>query len=82
MINPADLESIAKKLVDVLPQGLGQVPEGLESQVKTILSTSLQKLDLVTREEYDIQVGVLSKTRIKLEALEKQLDELQQKIES
>ena len=79
MLNPSDLESIAKKIVDVFPPGLGQIPEGVESQVKGILSSSFQKLDLVTREEFDVQSGVLAKTRAKLEKLEKQVSELESK---
>lgn len=81
MLNPADLESITKKIVDVLPQGLGQIPESVESQVKTMLASSLQKLDLVTREEFDLQTAVLAKTRAKLEALEKQVAELESKLD-
>ena len=80
MLNPSDLESIAKKVADILPQGVGQVPEGVQSQVKAILSSSFAKMDLVTREEFDVQSGVLAKTRAKLEALEKQLTEIEEKL--
>lgn len=80
MLNPADLESIAKKVADVLPQGMGQLPEGIQSQVKAILSSSFAKMDLVTREEFDVQAGVLAKTRAKLEALEAQLAEIESKL--
>jgi len=80
MLNPSDLESIAKKVVDVLPSGLGQLPEGLETQVKSVLSSSMQKMDLVTREEFDVQAGVLAKTRAKLEELEKQVADLEESL--
>jgi len=82
MLNPSDLEAIAKKVADIMPQGLGQVPDGLQSQIKAILSSSFAKMDLVTREEFDIQTGVLAKTRAKLETLEKQLSEIEQKLDS
>lgn len=82
MLNPSDLESIAKKIAEVIPQGAGEVPESIQTQVKAILSSSLAKMDLVTREEFDVQAGVLLKTRMKLEALEKQLAELEQNIAS
>ena len=81
MLNPSDLESIAKKVAEILPQGVGQVPEGVQSQVKAILSSSFAKMDLVTREEFDVQSGVLAKTRAKLEALEKQLAEIEAKLD-
>lgn len=77
MLNPSDLESIAKKVVEVLPEGLGHVPQGVETQIKAILSANLQKLDLVTREEFDVQAGVLAKTRAKLEALEEKVTALE-----
>ncbi len=80
MLNPSDLESLAKKIVEVMPEGLGQVPDGVQSQVKAILSSSFAKMDLVTREEFDVQSGVLAKTRAKLEALEKQVSELESRL--
>ena len=82
MLNPSDLEAIAKKVADIMPQGVGQIPDGLQSQIKAVLSSSFAKMDLVTREEFDVQTGVLSKTRSKLEALEKQLAEIEQKLDS
>lgn len=77
MLNPSQLESVAKKIADAIPQGIGAVPEGVQSQVKAILSSSFEKMDLVSREEFDVQKGVLAKTRAKLEALEKQVAELE-----
>ena len=82
MLNPSDLEAIAKKVADIMPQGVGQIPDGLQSQIKAVLSSSFAKMDLVTREEFDVQTSVLSKTRSKLEALEKQLAEIEQKLDS
>ncbi len=78
MLNPSDLESIAKKIVENIPQGGGGVPESMQNQIKAILSSSLAKMDLVTREEFDVQAGVLAKTRMKLEAIEKLVVELEQ----
>lgn len=77
MINPSNLESIAKKIMESIPQGAGQVPDDIQNQIKAILSSSFAKMDLVTREEFDIQVAVLAKTRAKLEALEKQIEALE-----
>jgi len=71
MLNPGQLEEMAKKIADVIPQGLGQVPIGVQDQVKAILSRTFEKMELVSRQEFDIQAGVLAKTRAKLEALEK-----------
>lgn len=81
MLNPSDIESVAKKIAEILPPGMGQVPEGVQSQVKAILSSAFAKMDLVTREEFDVQSGVLAKTRMKLEALEAQLAEIESKLD-
>ena len=77
MLNPSQLESVAKKIAEIIPEGFGEVPSGVQSQVKTVLASALDKLDLVTCVEFDIQSGVLAKTRSKLEQLEKQVEELE-----
>ena len=52
----------------------------IEKNVKSMMTQGFAKLDLVTREEFDIQTQVLAKTRAKLEALETRLAELEGKI--
>ena len=54
----------------------------MEKSIRTILHNAFDKLELVTREDFEVQSTVLQKTRIKLELLEKQLDELENKIGS
>ncbi len=54
----------------------------LEKNVKALMSQGFAKLDLVTREEFDIQSQVLAKTREKLEALEKRVTDLEAKLKS
>ncbi|NEX63845.1 accessory factor UbiK family protein [Noviherbaspirillum galbum] len=49
----------------------------IEKNVKAFMTQSFSKLDLVTREEFDIQTQVLAKTRAKLEALEARVAELE-----
>lgn len=77
MLNPSQLESVAKKIAEIIPEGFGEVPSGMQSQVKTVLASAFDKMELVTREEFDIQSAVLAKTRSKLEQLEKQVAELE-----
>ena len=77
MLNPNQLEEMAKKIAEIIPQGVGNVPSSIKNQVKVVLSRSLENMDLVSREEFDIQVAVLAKTRQKLEALEKVVSELE-----
>ena len=54
----------------------------IEKNVKAMMSQGFAKLDLVTREEYDIQVQVLAKTRARLEALEVRVAELEAHLKS
>jgi len=71
------IENIAKKLAEAVPEGLRSVREDLENNFRSVLRASLAKLDLVTREEFEVQEAVLAKTREKLEALEKRLSEIE-----
>ncbi|WP_019557201.1 accessory factor UbiK family protein [Thiomicrorhabdus arctica] len=80
MLNARQLEEMAKKIAEVIPQGLAQVPSGVQDQIKSTLSRTFEKMELVSRHEFDIQAGVLAKTRAKLEALEKVVAELEASI--
>jgi len=73
------IESLAKKLVDALPEGLRSVREELEQNFRAVLKSGLQKLDLVTREEFAVQQAVLTRTREKLDAMEARLAALAEK---
>ena len=77
MLNATQIEEMAKKIAEVVPQGFGKIPSSVQDQVKAVLSRSFEKMDLVSRQEFDIQMGVLAKTRAKLEALEKVVAELE-----
>ena len=56
-----------------------QLQQDLESNIRALLQSSLSKMNLVTREEFDVQEALLQRTREKLEKLEKLLQELEQK---
>jgi BMFP domain-containing protein YqiC len=72
------IEALAKKLAATLPDGLRAMQQDLEENFRAVLASGLGKLDLVTREEFDVQEAVLARTREKLEALEQRLAELEQ----
>ncbi len=76
MIDLAQLDELARRLSSLVPPGLRDSREELQQNFKSVLQTGLGKLDLVTREEFDVQRAVLARTRDKLEALERQLAEL------
>ncbi|MEF2147551.1 accessory factor UbiK family protein [Luteimonas sp. FXH3W] len=73
MIDISKLDELAQKLASMVPQPLRDTGEELQQNFKSALQTGLGKLDLVTREEFEVQRGVLLKTREKLEALERQV---------
>lgn len=72
------IENIARKLAETVPEGLKSMREDLEGNFRSVLQTSLAKLDLVTREEFEVQEAVLARTRAKLEALEARLREIEE----
>ena len=80
MLDPKKLEDLAKQIADAVPPGVKNMAEGAETRVKTVLQSQLSKLDLVTREEFDIQSQVLIRTREKLEAMEARIAELEAKL--
>jgi BMFP domain-containing protein YqiC len=71
--NTFSLDDLVTRLSAAVPAGLHTVQNDLERNFRSILQSALTKLDLVTREEFDIQTNVLARTRQKLEALEKRV---------
>jgi BMFP domain-containing protein YqiC len=72
------LDELAGKLADAVPGELKDLRNDVESNFRSLLSAGLNKLDLVTREEFEIQRKVLERTREKLDRLEQELEDLQQ----
>lgn len=79
MIDPKKINEFVQKTIDELPEGIKELPGEMQSHIRAALLSVFAKMDLVTREEFDTQSAVLLKTRLKLEALEKQLSELEKK---
>jgi len=72
-----NLDEMVNRLFKALPAGMREFSHEAETNLRTALHSTLKKMDLVTREEFDIQQGVLARTRTKLEELEKQVAELE-----
>ena len=79
MINRDELNYLARKITSMLPDNVQQMQDDLESNIHALLQNALAKMNLVTREEFDVQAALLQRTREKLEKLEKLLDELEKK---
>ena len=77
MIDLSQLDELARRLSSLVPPGLRDGREELQQNFKSVLQAGLGKLDLVTREEFDVQQAVLLRTREKLEALEGTVAELE-----
>ena len=77
MINVRAIDELAQRLAALVPPGLKEAREDLTSNFRAALQSGLRGLELVTREEFDVQRCVLLRTREKLEELERQVDALE-----
>jgi len=79
MLNMKFIDDLARQISNSIPAGVKGLQQDVEKNVHTLLQGAFARLDLVTREEFDVQSKVLLRTREKLEALEKLVAELEQK---
>ncbi len=77
MMGKQDIDQIALRLVSLVPPGVAQVQQDLRANFQDVLVQGLRRLDLVTREEFEVQAGVLSRTRAKVDELERHVAELE-----
>lgn len=75
--DPKSLDDLARRLADAVPPGLVALGQDLEQNFKAVLQSGLAKLDLVTRQEFDIQAAVLRRSRERLEELEQRIAALE-----
>ena len=75
--DPKSLDELARRLAESVPPGLVALKDDLEKNFKAVLQAGLAKLDLVTRQEFDIQAAVLRRSRERLEELEKRIAALE-----
>ena len=73
MLDFKNIDEITRKLTAALPPGLADIRHDMQSQFRDILQAALERMDLVTREEFDVQVAVLQRSQEKLRRLEQQL---------
>jgi len=78
MIDLRHIDEIARRLSALVPQGLRESGDQLQEGFKAVLQSGLSRLDLVTREEFDLQRAVLLRTREKLDALQRQVQALEE----
>ncbi|BBV74601.1 ubiquinone biosynthesis accessory factor UbiK [Klebsiella electrica] len=77
MIDPKKIEQIARQVHESMPKGLRDLGEDVEKKIRQVLQSQLTRLDLVSREEFDVQTQVLLRTREKLALLEQRISDLE-----
>jgi len=80
MIDARTLEDMAKRFVEGLPAGVRQLQTDLEKNFQVALQGAFARLELVTREEFEVQQAVLARTRMRLETLEKRVEALESRV--
>lgn len=78
MFDSKFFDTLSKKLSDVLPDSVHDAKKDLEKNFHSVLQSAFSKLELVTRDEFDVQTKVLSKTRLKLEELTEKIAKLEE----
>lgn len=73
------INKLAKNLAETLPQSLRSMRDDLEKNFRSVLQSGLARLDLVTREEFEVQEAVLQRAREQLEALDERLARMESK---
>lgn len=71
------LDELARGVFDKLPAGFQTLQHDMEKNLRAALQSAFGKLDLVTRDEFEVQAAVLQRTREKLESLEARVAELE-----
>jgi len=79
-MDPFRIDEIARRLFERVPPAMRSMQQDLEANFRAVLRSTLGKLDLVSRDEFDAQTKVLERTRMKAEALEARLAELEKRL--
>jgi BMFP domain-containing protein YqiC len=80
ILNSNTLDDLARRLADAVPESVRSFGRDLEGNFKAVLQAQLSKLDLVSRNEFDVQAALLARTQATLTALEARLKELEAKL--
>ena len=70
------IEQLSKRISSLIPGDIKHMQDDIEKNIRSLLQSPLSKMNLVSREEFDVQSAVLQRTREKLEQLEKQVAQL------
>ena len=74
------VEQILSEVSKIIPDDLQNIRQDIENNLRASLTASLAKMDLVTREEFDVQTALLQRTRAQLERLEEKLAAMEKQL--
>ncbi|MCK4950805.1 MAG: accessory factor UbiK family protein [Gammaproteobacteria bacterium] len=77
MFDPKVLDNLAQKLADALPSGFVNAQQDAEKTLRAGLESTLSRLNMVSRDEFETQSAVLARSREKIDQLEKQVANLE-----
>ena len=80
MIKPGEIEDFIQQFLRLLPRDLSRSREDFEKVVRASLNATFSRMNLVTREEFDIQSQLLSNTRAAMDELEKKITSLEKEL--
>ena len=78
MIDPRKFDDLARRILASLPPGIDGIREDVTRNVRAIIAAGVARMDLVEREEFDVQSAVLARTREKLEDLDARVRQLEE----
>jgi ubiquinone biosynthesis accessory factor UbiK len=81
MFRPEKFDEIVQQFTRLLPEDMQQARADIQKNMKSALSATLARMDLVTREEFDVQTALLARTRALLEEMEAKLGKLEAELE-
>ena len=79
MIDNRTLDDLTNKLSGLLPEGIKVMQDDAQKNIRALLESTFSNMNIVSREEFDVQAALLARTHEKLQTLEKQIQELQKK---
>ena len=79
-IDASGLDELARRLADSVPESVRAFGRDLEGNFKAVLQAQLSKLNLVSRQEFDVQAAILERTQAKLTTMETRLKEIEAKL--